>query len=149
MLCSAGQAINLIPDRTVIPQLFIFLAVTAVLTIFVFRPLLKIMDARREKTGLLEEEAARLVSESESMEREYEETLAAARIDGERTERELVRLGESEAQTIIAGAKEESRRRTARLKDEISKESVGARGRLTSDVDAFADMICQKVLGKK
>ncbi len=149
MLCSAGQPINLIPDRTVMPQLFIFLAVTAVLTIFVFRPLLKIMDVRREKTGLLEEEAARLASESESMEREYEEKLAAARIDGERAELELVRLGESEAQAIIAAAKEESRRRTARLKDEISKEGVGARGRLASDVDAFADMICQKVLGKK
>jgi F0F1-type ATP synthase membrane subunit b/b' len=148
MILIVGQTVNLIPDKTVIWQLVIFLSVAAVLSFFVFRPTLKILERRRSETLGLEKEIEQLDGESETMEQKYAEKIAAARAEGSATERELVNLGEDEARKIVAAAREKEKGEIARVRDEVASESSASRRELSRSVDEFSKMIVSKVLGK-
>ncbi|MFA4875622.1 MAG: hypothetical protein WC690_09825 [bacterium] len=77
MLCSAAE-ITLMPDWTVVVQLFIFLVVATTLTFFVIRPTIRIIDRRRQFTSDAAAEAAKLMNEAEQLDIGRREALAMA-----------------------------------------------------------------------
>lgn len=72
------MGITLVPDWTLVFQLAIFLVVIAVLTKFIFKPILKIIDQRRYFTKHSIETADRLNQYSISLENEYKEKINKA-----------------------------------------------------------------------
>jgi len=132
----------------VIPQLLIFLSVVAVLSFFVFKPALKILDGRRNKTSELEKDTENLLAQSEAMDSEYDGKINEARIEGSKVERDLIAAGEEEARSIINKAKQKSRDAVSKTHDEIAGESVQTKKDLSNRIDDFAKMIVSKVLGK-
>lgn len=148
MILLLAQTITLIPDKTVIWQLLIFLTVVAVLSFFVFKPTLKILDERLRNTSILQKEIERLTADAGTFEDEYNEKISAAKYKGSRAERDLLSLGEDEARKIIAEAREKQKGEIAKVKEEILSESVQSRQELSKQVGDFSKMIVSKVLGK-
>jgi len=148
MISLIGQSVNLIPDSTVIHQIIIFLIVLSVLTIFVFKPVLRIIEKRRGQTVDLNLQAQKLLSESETMDRRYNENLAVAKMEGSRLERELLRQGEEEGRTIVAKARDEERQAIARKRTEIQAAAQRVRQDLSLQIEEVAQMIIAKVLGR-
>lgn len=146
MLLLLAQTIRLIPDATVIFQLIIFLAVVVILSVFVFRPTLKILDERRRRTSDLQKETDKLSTDAAAMDREYAEKIAVARTEGSALERELLNLGEDEARKIIGAAKQEGRQSISKTHDEIVSDTAKTKQDLTKQISDFAKMIVAKVL---
>jgi F0F1-type ATP synthase membrane subunit b/b' len=148
MMLLMGQTVNLLPDKTVIWQLIIFLFVAAVLSFLVFRPTMKILERRRSETLGLEKKIGQVDQEAEVMEQKYAEKIAEARAEGSAAERELVNLGEEEARKIVAAAREKEKTEIGKVRDEVASDSSASRRELSRSVDEFSKMIVSKILGK-
>jgi F-type H+-transporting ATPase subunit b len=70
--------IRIIPDWTILIELAIFIIVIIVLNAFVIRPMLRVMDRRREFTVDASEEAEKLSNDAEQLEQGRHEVLAMA-----------------------------------------------------------------------
>lgn len=70
--------IRLIPNWTILIELAVFLFVLVVLNVFVFKPMMKIMDRRKAFTVDASEEARKLTDEAEQLEAGRTEVLAMA-----------------------------------------------------------------------
>ncbi len=148
MILLLGQTVNLIPDKTVIWQLAIFLAVVAVLSFFVFKPTLKLLDERRRNTVVLQQETDKFMADADSLEDEYNEQIFAARREGHEAERNLLNLGEEEARKIVGEAKEKQKGEIEKVRDEITSVTAQSKQELSKNVGDFSRMIVSKVLGK-
>jgi len=148
LLLLAAQTINLMPDLTVIWQLAIFLSLIFVLTIFVFRPVLKILEGRKQETLELERETERLLSEAEKLDSDYGEIISKARSEGGVAEQRLVSEGGAEARAITSEAREEAKGTIRRARDKIKYEGSKTSEELSKKIGEYSKMIISKVLGK-
>ncbi len=113
--------VNLIPDKSFFALLGIFLFVLVVLRIFVFRPLIKLFEARRavthdelEKAKQIEHAAdghdAEVHKEFESLREIGTRKRAALRDEARRRSRELVEAAKKGSELIVAHGIEEQER---------------------------------------
>lgn len=148
LLLLASQNISLVPDRTVIWQLMIFLFLIFILTVFVFRPVLKILDGRKQDTLMLEKETERLLAEAKKLESDYAQMIAKGRSEGGVAEQRLVSEGAAKARAIISEAREEAKGTITRARDKMRYEGAKTGEELSQRVDEYSKMIISKVLGK-
>lgn len=148
MILLLGQHVRLIPDATVFFQLAIFLVTVAVLTIFVFKPALKILDRRREQTDELQSLAQKLNGASDSMDAEYDRRMAEAKLEGSSLERELIKQGEEEGRAIVATAKQQEHAAMMTIRENLHVEAESARKSLSHETSEFVRLILNKVLGQ-
>lgn len=141
--------VDLIPDTTVFFQLIVFLVVLAVLTLFIFKPTLRILDKRHEQTVETHKRAELLDEDANDMNYEYDKTLETARLDGSIVQQNLLKEGQAEAAKIISSAKQEEKKASLERRDYIQKETQKIKADLNQDVDEYAKMIVSKVLGNK
>jgi len=70
--------IRIIPDWTILIEIVVFLSVIIVLNSLVLRPMLRVMDKRREFTVDAKEEADNLIEDSDQLDEGRREVLAMA-----------------------------------------------------------------------
>lgn len=125
--------INLIPDRTAIIQLGIFLVVLSGMALLVFKPIQKVILTRKKMTeDMLNEATAikeRLRKDIEEYEQRMEEARAAALREKEKIKQagldedsKIREMARKEAASIIVAAKENIDRAKNKAFDDISKE---------------------------
>ena len=149
MISVIGASVNLIPDTTVFFQLIVFLVVVVVLTFLVFKPTLRILDKRHSRTTELMMHAEMLSNDANDMNRDYDETLTAARHESTAIQHKLIKEGEEEARNIIAAAKQEDKKTSASRHDYLLQESVRIKTDLARKVDDYTNLIIDKVLDKR
>jgi len=148
MMLLIGQSISLIPDKTAVWQFLIFMAVMVILTIFVFRPTLKILEKRREQTADLSNRADQLIADAIKMDKEYTDEMEVAKKEGAATEQELIRQGEEEARAVITNARNEAQQTMLNWRGQLKTEGAETQQRLQHNIDEFAQMIINKILGR-
>lgn len=148
MLAIIATEISLQPDWTVIVQLGVFLIVMAVLHIFIFKPILRIIDHRKKFTQDAHSEAIILNEKSALLEKER--TLAISKAIAQiNSERDLkISTAHKEGEKILASARVEAKR----LLD-ATEVSVDATEQLVAtdverQTDSLAHEIAEKVAGK-
>lgn len=119
-----------------------------VLSVFVFKPTLKILDGRKNKTAELEKETEMLLAEAEVMDCKYNDKITEARIEGSKLEQELLGAGENEARSIINEARQDSRDAISKTRGEILADSAKTKQELSEKIGDYAKMIVAKILGK-
>jgi len=102
---AATVEIHLMPDWTIFVQLGIFLLSAAVLTFFVFRPVLRLFDRRRGYTSDAEIEAGRLNGEAESLEFSCNKLLTEALENAHIRKSKEIAMANSEAERIVSDAR--------------------------------------------
>jgi F-type H+-transporting ATPase subunit b len=147
-LLLAAQTISLKPDSTVIWQLIIFLSLIFILTIFVFRPVLKILEGRKQETLELEKETERLLADAKKLDSDYAGIISKARSEGGVAEQRLVSEGGVKARATISEAREEAKGTITRARDKIRYEGSKTGEELSKKIDEYTKMIISKVLGK-
>lgn len=113
------------------------------------KPILRVLDERRSRVEGNEEEADRLIAESERIFSEYETTLKEARLEANREKERLRSEGIERETEIIKTAKEESKKMTDKLKEEIAKESETALSKMKSEADVLSKVIAEKILERE
>jgi F-type H+-transporting ATPase subunit b len=147
-MIGATEPIRLIPDFTVFYQLAIFLAVVAILSVFVFRPVLRILDKRRDKTLETEVRAEMLQTDINLINKEYDETISRARKEGCIIQQQVINKAEADAKKIIQAARREEKELSEKSRERISAEKTLLKKDLSKNIDEFSDMIVSKILGK-
>lgn len=144
----AGNAIQLVPDGTLILHGLIIVIMMVVLNRTLFKPINRILEEReRRTTGLLSEAEQTLARIDQSL-RQYEETLRGARAEGyqllERQHSEATR----ERERQIASARELLRNQTSTEKQQIRSQSEIARSTLSQEARKIASRISAQILGR-
>lgn len=147
-MIGATESIKLIPDTTVFYQLVIFLAVVAILSVFVFRPVLRILDKRRDKTSETQNRAEMLQGDINLMNQQYDETISHARNYGCAIQQQIINKGQADSKKILEAAKTDEKELFRKNSELIFNETAALKTDLTKKVDEYSKLIVSKVLGE-
>lgn len=128
-------------------QIFNFAIIFVVLRAWVYKPVLNLLDQRRETIaqGL---EDARVASEArENAEKEAEQIKAEAQAEASNIVREASERAEQQGREIIAEAEEEAARKREQAAADAERERDRILGELRGQVAALAMSAAQKLIG--
>lgn len=140
-----GLGINL---GYLISQMVNFLLLLVILWIFLYKPIVRLLDRRREKIKTDLEEAERARSQAEGARQQYEKQLeeakeerrsilAQAREQAEKMREEVLETARAEARELLAKAEEETealrRQALAGAQDEIADLAIAAASKVVGE----------------
>ena len=141
--------IDLMPNETIFIQWAFFLTALTVLYYFVFRPSLRIIQARRAATDGDEAKAAEFQQKSQELTERIEDNLARARRDGQETMQRLKQEGETHAAETLLKALERMDEHLFSMRAALDKESKSAEMQLMQYSQKLGSELAEKVLGRK
>lgn len=136
------------PDIGFAIQIVLFLVLWAALKRWLFDPVLRVLEARRERTSGQLAEAKRLQEEAERMRGEYEGALERARV---LAREEIARFrGETdlEEQRILESAKAEAAEIVQAVRSQVATEMHAARATMARDAAEISVEAAEKILGR-
>lgn len=136
------------PNQTVIIQIVTFLILMFILNRVLFRPMLALLEERKQRTEGRRAQADQAQTDAKTMWEDYQAKLAAARSEAEAVRVELVKEGEAERQRITDAAMKEAEKTVSDLKAQVQQQGAAAKGALATEVDALSKMMAEKILGR-
>ena len=133
---------------TVIPQIINFLILIFVLNMVCYKPIRKILLERKAKVDGLTENIASASDLSEEKDKAFAQGVREARTKGQKEKEALLNQASEEEKVIVSKIMDKAREDMATVKEQITKETEEVKAALEKEVDAFADAITQKILGR-
>jgi len=135
-------------DYTLFIQILNFLALIFILNVLLYKPILKMLDSRRERIAKADEEVKGLNDLIEKKLAEYENQIQAAKLEAMDKRNEIVQQGTAAAQEIIDAAKNEIAGMMDNFQARLAGEIDAARKVLNSQTKQISREIAEKVLGR-
>jgi F-type H+-transporting ATPase subunit b len=153
---AAGQAsaaeggLVLFPDwRFQLPLLVVFFAtLVPLVNRLLLRPLLRVLDARAERTNGAQRRAARLVEEVRGLVERYEGAIADARRSADAARRDLIDQARQRAAEQTGQARAAAEQEIDRARHELGDALAGARASLRAQSAELAREAAARVLGR-
>ena len=133
---------------TVLPQIANFLILIFILNIIVYKPIRKILLERKSKIQGLTEGIESADQQAQDKDKSFSAGLREARVKGKQEKDALLQAASDEEKQILSRINDKAREDLAAVKDKIVKDTAVVKAALEKDVDAFADAISQKILGR-
>jgi F-type H+-transporting ATPase subunit b len=133
---------------TLLIQIALFLSFMFLLNQLLFKPMVRVLDERRERTEGRRKKAAQLDGEAESVLADYLKRIQDARADADRTRDQLARQGEAERQKIVEAAMVQAEKTVAEVRGRVRAEALEARKALEAEARALAEGVAEKILGR-
>lgn len=144
----AEGAIAVIPDMSTLVQVVNFLLLVILLNIFLYKPIRGILAERKAKVDGLEGVIKSSEENVQLKENEFNSGIRDARAKGVAAKDALIEEASQEEKRIIDELNEKAQADLAQVREKVSKEVEDVRKTLEKEVDAFADAICEKILGR-
>lgn len=135
-------------DYTVWIQLVNFFVMILVLNVLLYKPIMGIIEKRKEQIEESEKEIKELNLTIEQKEARYEEKLRLAKNDALEQKKEIVREGAEAAKGILDAARSEIPRIVEQFEEKVAKEVGEARRVLREQSENIAMEIAEKVMGR-
>lgn len=135
-------------DVSVAIQVINFLFLIWVLNLILYKPIRKILLQRKEKVTSLEQGINTFTTDAEQKDAAFAEGIKSARARGLKEKGTLLTAAAAEEQKILNKINEKAQTNLAEVRQKISKDADDVRASLQQEVDAFADAIGQKILGR-
>lgn len=149
MTLGAAGGGGLFPELThVLWALINFAIILWVLNRFIFKPLLKTLDAREGEIKKNLDQAAADRAEAEKLRREFTEQVAGAQRQAQEIVSQATRNAQAEAERIIAEAREKAAAEWERAQKQIQVERDRAIAELREEVAVLAVSVAGKVIGR-
>ena len=150
ILCGEAFAagITVIPNWTVFIQAANFLILVFILNKVLYRTIRNDLIQRKEKMEALENNFENASSDLTDKEATYESSIREARKKGLKAKDALVNEATDEEKEIIAKINADALAELTAVKEKVAKEADVARDALLKEVDAFANDIGAKILGR-
>lgn len=132
----------------VLAQCLNFLLLLVVLRVIAFKPLLKVLDQRKDRIAKGLEDARQAEARLANIEADYSQRMDEARAEGQKTVAELTANAEKQAQAIIAKAHEDAARIKVQAQDDALLERNKALADLRSQVVALSMAAANKLVGE-
>jgi len=136
-------------DFNIIFDVVNFLILMYLLHRFLYKPVLGIIDERREKIQDDLERARRERKKAEEYRSEYEDRLAGAEEEAREIIDRAQRRAREQADEIVNQAREEGRREKTRVKEEIQRAQNEARAQLRDEVASLSLAAAGRFLEEK
>jgi F-type H+-transporting ATPase subunit b len=135
-------------DGSIVLQIVNFLLLIWILNMVLYKPIRKILLARKEKmTGMQSviEGSAQQVRVKEDA---YADGVRRARAAGQKEKEALMQAAAEEEKAIIGKINESAQAELKAVKEKITQEMGTVKAALEEEIDTFADAIGQKILGR-
>ncbi|BBO72093.1 ATP synthase subunit b [Desulfosarcina alkanivorans] len=135
-------------DGSIVVQMVNFLVLIWVLNMVLYKPIRKILLERKEKVDGLQAVIDGSAEQVKSKEDAYAEGVRQARAAGQKEKEALMQAAEAEEKAIIGKINESAQAELKEVKEKIAQEVGTVKATLEEEIDAFADAIGQKILGR-
>ncbi len=136
-------------DLTLVFVVINFLGLLVLLRLFLWEPILGILDKRAETIQGDLDSAATDRREAESLKTQYDRQIVGAKQERQQLAAEGRSEGEAEKQRIVAEAKAESERVMARTKEELTAAAARARTELQKEVGQLSVQVAEQILRRE
>jgi len=143
-----GGGITVIPDWTVLIQIVNFLFLVFMMNILLFKPIRKMLLERKAKIGGLEDSIDSTQKEATSQDEAFAKGLKEARGKGLKEKEALLQEASDEEKVIIGKINDKAQADLAEVREKIAADTGAVKAKLTEEVDGFADIISEKILGR-
>lgn len=133
---------------TVFPQIVNFLILIFALNIVCYKPIRKILLERKAKMDGLADNIETATRQSEEKDKAFSSGVREARAKGQKEKESLLQAAGDEEKVIVGKILDKAREDMAAVKAQITKDTDEVKVALEKEVDAFADAITQKILGR-
>ncbi|MCG6910281.1 MAG: ATP synthase F0 subunit B [Deltaproteobacteria bacterium] len=144
----AAGGITVIPDWTVLVQVANFIFLIFILNILLFKPIRKILLERKAKIEGLEENIDSTQKEATSQDEAFAKGLKDARGEGLKQKEALLQEASEEEKAIIDKISDQAQADLAGVRAKIAEDTEAVKTALIKEVDSFADIISEKILGR-
>jgi F-type H+-transporting ATPase subunit b len=135
-------------DGTFFVQLGLFLFIFVFLYFVLFRPVVRLIEARRVATEGAKSEAAAFTEETEKLRLEVDSQISDIRSAAREERDRVVEQARRQERELTIKAREESRKAVDTARAEMERRGEDVRGRLQSQVEGFAQSVASRVLGR-
>lgn len=140
---------NVIPNFTIVLQWINFAILLFLLTKFLYKPLIKLLDDRRDKVKSTIDSAARTKEEADEIFRERRTQLDQVDREAKEIKLQAAKDGLKEREKIVDRAKEDATRIVERARDDILLQEKKARQRLREEAVDLSISVAEKLLEKE
>jgi F-type H+-transporting ATPase subunit b len=136
------------PDIAFVLQIALFLALWIILKYWLFDPVLRVLQLRRERTTGQLQEAERLSAETERMRQEYTRGLEAARVAGREEVATIRSAADREEQRIFEAARSEATQIVEEVRSSVAQELEAARSTMARYAAELSVEAAEKILSR-
>ncbi|HEY2747631.1 MAG TPA: ATP synthase F0 subunit B [Polyangia bacterium] len=136
-------------DGTLFVQFAFFVIMLAVLSRFLFRPYLKMRDARHKGIEGAREEASAMQERARQTNADYDAKLTKARLRGAEERARLRGEGAIHERQVLGAARDEAQKTLDAARGKIAADAGRARETLTAESTTLARQIVKKILGRE
>jgi F0F1-type ATP synthase membrane subunit b/b' len=134
---------------TMLPfMIALFAALIVPVNALLFRPLLRALDLRVERTAGTRERAQKLAASADEILAKYEQAVSDVRIEAEQTRRAELTTARSETAARTAQARAGAEREIERARHDVSAALAEARTKLRAEAEPLAREAASRVLGR-
>ena len=144
----SGGGITVIPDGSLFIQIANFLLIIWILNIILYKPIRKILIQRKEKISGLEQNIDLLNKDAKDKDEAFAEGIKEARANGLNEKEALLQAATDEEREIIEKINQKAQAELAEVREKIAKDAENVRASLQQEIDAFANAIGEKILGR-
>ena len=145
---SSGELV-LVPDlRMMLTLIALFLLLIAPMHRLIFKPLLRVLEEREERTAGTRARAARIEEEAKEVLARYEREVAQTREEAERQRRATLEQVRGESQGLTGAARGAAEQSQAAARRELAEALDGARHVLRDRTQELAREAASRVLGR-
>jgi F-type H+-transporting ATPase subunit b len=129
-------------------QLVNFVVLMLVLNVILYKPILSVMEKRKQHLQGLDDEVKSLEETVDRKVADYEEKLRQARLDAMNERNEIQRMASDEGKAVTDEARQEIAKLVEGFKKKMNKEMADVRKVLKSQAEKISVEISEKVLGR-
>ncbi len=133
---------------SVFVQIINFLFLIWALNLILYKPIRQILARRREKIVGMEESIEGANSDAEQRGEAFKTGVKEARVKGLKEKEVLIQSAADKEKNIIEEINKKSQANLVEIKEKIAKDTAKVKASLQQEIDAFAEAIGQKILGR-
>ena len=131
----------------IIFQMINFGVVLFALTYLIYKPILKLLEDRRNRVAAAAQAAGEVMQEKEELERVRETTLLKANQKAKKMEDDIKRAAKADAELMLKHSKEEIAAREAKFSSELAKMKKEELKSMEAEIKKASLLIAEKIIG--
>lgn len=136
-------------DLSLVFQIVLFLILWSILRRVLFGPVGRLMAERERRTEGAHAEARALSDEGKALQEQYDAAIAKARAEGEAIKGEIREEALRARNVILSQGRDAATQKIQAIREEVRREMDAARAVASSNAEALAQEMAEKVLGRK
>jgi len=148
LLIPAAEGALVDLDGTFFVQLGVFLFIFIFMYAVLFRPVIRLLEARRTATEGARDAAARMRDETAEMRERFDARVQEVRATTQLERNKLIEAARRQERELTLKAREDSRKAVETARNEMERRGGEVRRQLAGEVEGYAGAVAARVLGR-